>query len=325
MDRRAFIVGSVAAFSGARAARAEVKLYRIGYLSPNHPKTFGVDVFRQALNDLGWVEGRNVSIDYRSADGRFDRLPRLAAELVSLKPDVIVAVSTVSALAAKKTTRSIPIVFTYVSEPVASGLVQTLARPTANITGVAHHNASLNPKRLEILQNAVPNATHIVGLWQPGGLGDFTDRLMLKQTDAAAATLGVRIQLVEARGLADLDGAFATAARARPEALFVLPGPVFRSNAQRVVELVAKSRLPAMYFGREFPEAGGLMSYGADLTDILKSAAAYVDRLLKGARPADLPVEQSAKFELVINLKTAKALGLTIPPALLLRADQLIE
>jgi putative ABC transport system substrate-binding protein len=306
-------------------AQQAAKVYRLGYLSSHPPETFRVAVLRQALHELGWVEGRNLVIDYRAADGEINRLPALATELARLKPDVIVAVPTVSALAAQRTTQEIPIVFTHVSDPVGSGLVQSLARPGANVTGVTHLNTSLNPKRLEILWHAVPKGTHIAAIWQPGGLGEHTERLMRKQTDAAAGALGVRLQFVEARGLGDLDTALATAVRGRPGGLFVLPGPVFLNSPRRVVELVAKSRLPAMYFAREFAEVGGLMSYGADMSEVLRRAASYVDRLLKGARPADLPVEQSSTFELVINLKTAKALDLTIPPSLLLRADQVIE
>ena len=230
-----------------------------------------------------------------------------------------------SALTAQSATSNIPIVFTHVSDPIGTGLVRTFARPTANLTGLTHLNASLNPKRLEILRQALPKEADITGVWQRGGLGEHTERVMLAETNAAAATLGFRLRLLEVRSAGELDAAFATAVRERPGALFVLPGPVFRSNAQRVVELVARAALPAVYFGREFPEVGGLMSYGADLADTMRAAASYIDRLLKGARPADLPVEQGSKFELVINLKTAKALGLTIPPSLLVRADQLIE
>jgi putative ABC transport system substrate-binding protein len=327
MDRRSFLVGVGALVTLPTVTQAQQagKVYRIGYLSSNPPETFRVPVFRQALHHLGWVEGRNLLIDYRSADGKFDRLPALAAELVRLKSDVIVAAPTISALAAQRTTREIPIVFTHVSDPIGSGLVQSLARPEGNVTGLTHLNTSLNPKRLEILRHAVPKETHIAAFWQPGGLGEHTDRLMLKELDAAVGALGVQLQLVEARGSGDLDAAFATAARARSGVRFVLPGPLFLSNARRVVELAARHRFPTMYFAREFAEVGGLMSYGADMTDILRGAASYVDRLLKGARPGDLPVEQGSKFELVINLKTAKALGLTIPPSLLLRADHVIE
>jgi putative ABC transport system substrate-binding protein len=309
----------------AAHAQPARRVYRLGYLTPTAPETFGVAVFRQALGDLGWVEGRNLLIDYRSADGKFERLPGLAAELIRLKPDLIVAIATVSALAAQKTTRDIPIVFAYVSDAVGSGLVEGLARPAANVTGLTHHNSSLNPKRLEFLQHAMPKATVVAGLWQPGGLGQHTERLMLQETEAAATALGMRLRLVEARGAGDLEAAFATASGAHPDALFVLPAPVFRSNARRVVDLVARGRLPAMYFGREFPDVGGLMSYGADMANILQGAASYVDRILKGARPSDLPVERGSKFEFVINAKTAKALGLTIPASLLARADEVIE
>jgi putative tryptophan/tyrosine transport system substrate-binding protein len=328
MDRRRFVLTSLA---GALAAPLSVeaqeagKVYRLGYLSSHPAETFRVDVLRQALHELGWVEGRNLVVDYRSADGKINRLPDLAAELIRFKPDVMVAVPTVSALAAQRTTQEIPIVFTHVSDPVGSGLVQSLARPAGNVTGLTHLNTSLNPKRLEVLWHAVPKGAHIAAIWQPGGLGEHTERLMLKQTDAATGALSVGLRFVEVRGPGDLEAAFATAVRGRPGALFVLPGPFFLNYRRRVVELVAKSRLPAMYFAREFVEVGGLMSYGADMTEILRRAASYVDRLLKGARPADLPVEQGSKFELVISLKTAKALGLTIPTSLLVRADQVIE
>jgi putative ABC transport system substrate-binding protein len=328
VNRRAFVTGVGAILAAPLAARAQEagKVYRLGYLSSHPAETFRVDVLRQALKDLGWVEGRNLVVDYRSADGKINRLSDLAADLLRLKPNVIVAVPTVSALAAQRTTQEIPIVFTHVSDPVGSGLVRSLARPAGNVTGLTHLNTSLNPKRLEVLWHVVPKGAHIAAIWQPGGLGEQTERLMLKQTDAAAGALSVGgLRFVEARGPGDLEAAFATAVRGHPGALFVLPGPVFLNNPRRVVELVAKSRLPAMYFAREFVEVGGLMSYGADMTEILRRAASYVDRLLKGARPADLPVEQGSKFELVINLKTAKALGLTIPPSLLARADQVIE
>jgi putative ABC transport system substrate-binding protein len=218
-------------------------------------------------------------------------------------------------------TRDIPIVFAYVSDAVGSGLVEGLARPAANVTGLTHHNSSLNPKRLDLLHRAVPKAALVAGVWQPGGLGQHTEQLMLQETDAAATALGMRLRLVEARGAGDLDAAFAAAAEAHPDALVVLPAPVFRSNARRVVQLVARGRLPTMYFGREFPEVGGLMSYGADMANILQRAAFYVDRILKGARPSDLPVERGSKFEFVINAKTAKALGLTLAPSLLAGAE----
>jgi putative ABC transport system substrate-binding protein len=328
MDRRRFVLTSLAgALAAPLASEAQQpgKVYRIGYLSSNPPETFRVHVFRQALRESGWVEGRNLLVDYRSADGKLDRLPSLAAELVGLNVDVIVAVPTVSALAAKRATPKIPIVFTHVSDPVGAGLVISLARPGGNVTGLTHLNASLNPKRLEILKETAPQAAHVAAVWHPGGLGERTERTMLRETEAAARALGLSLQLLEARGPADLDSVFAAAARGRSAAVIVLPAPVFLSEAGHVVDLVAKSRLPAIYFAREFAEAGGLIAYGADMADILRGAASYVDKILRGTEPANLPVEQGSKFELLINLKTAKALGLTIPPSLLLRADQVIE
>jgi putative tryptophan/tyrosine transport system substrate-binding protein len=328
MDRRAFIsgiTGGLLAAPLAAEAQPTGKVYRIGYLSSNPPETFRVHVFRQALREFGWVEGRNIIVEYRSADGNLDRLPGLAAELVGLNVDVIVAVPTVSAPAAKRAAPKIPIVFTHVSDPVGAGLVTSLARPGGNVTGLTHLNASLNPKRLEILRETVPQVAQVAALWHPGGLGERTESGMLKETEAAARALSLSLQLLEARRSADLDRVFAAVARGRSGAVIVLPGPVFLSEPGRVVDLIAKSRLPAIYFAREFAEAGGLMAYGADMADILRGAASYVDKILRGTEPANLPVEQGSKFELVINLKTARALGLKIPPALLQRADQVID
>ncbi|MBI3007479.1 MAG: ABC transporter substrate-binding protein [candidate division NC10 bacterium] len=309
----------------AAEAQQASKVARIGYLSSHSPERFRVEAFRQALHEFGWVEGGNLIIDYRSADGKFDRLPDLAAELVGLKVDVIVAVATVPALAAKRATQTIPIVFTHVSDPVGSGLVPSLARPGNNITGFTHINAALSPKRLEILKQAVPKVTHVAALWHPGGLGEHTERTMLRETEDAARALGVHLQFIEARGPHDFDRAFAAVTRERAGALSVLPSPIFLNEPRRIVDFVARTRVPAVYFAREFAEAGGLMAYGADMADIVRGAARYVDKILKGAKPADLPVEQGSKFELVINLKTAKALGLTIPQSILLRADDVIQ
>lgn len=306
-------------------AQQASKLSRIGYLSSHSPETFRIEAFRQALHQFGLVEGRNLIIDYRSADGRFDRLPELAAELVRLKVDVIVAVPTVSAAAAKRATQTIPIVFTHVSDPVGSGLVPTLARPGGNVTGFTHVNVGLSPKRLEFLKEMIPNVTRVVALWHPGGLGERTENIMLKETEAAARALGIQPQFLEVRSSSDFDRAFGTVTKQGAGALMVLPSPLFLTEHRRIVDLVAKTRLPAVYFAREFAEAGGLMSYGADMADILRGAASYVDKILKGAKAADLPVEQGSKFELVINPKTARALGLTLPPGLLLRAVQVID
>jgi putative ABC transport system substrate-binding protein len=329
MDRRRFVAG-LGAMLAARPLAAEAqqqvgKAYRLGYLSSHSPETFRIQVFRQALRESGWVEGKNLLIDYRSADGKLDRLPALAADLVGLNVDVILAVPTVSALAAKRATAKIPIVFTHVSDPVGSGLVTSLARPGGNITGFTHLNASLNPKRLEILKEAAPQATRLVGLWHPGGLGEQTERAMLIEIEGAARALGLSLQLLETRTPEDLERVFAAAAKDRAPALIVLPGPVLLTEHRRVVELAAKIRVPAIYFAREFAEAGGLMAYGADMGDILRGAASYVDKILKGTEPANLPVVQGSKFELVINLKAANAVGLTIPASLLARADEILR
>ena len=301
------------------------KLPSIGYLSSHSPETFRIEAFRQALNELGLVEGRNLIIEYRSAGGRFDRLPELAAELVRLKVDVIVAVPTVSAVAAKRASQRIPIVFTHVSDPVASGLVPALARPGGNVTGFTHVNVGLSPKRLEFLKETIPSVARVVALWHPGGLGERTENILLKETEAAAKTLGIHLQFLEVRASGDFDRALGTVTKGGAGPLMVLPGPLLLTEHQRVVDLVARTRLPAVYFAREFAGAGGLMSYGADMVPILRGAASYVDKILKGAKPADLPVEQGSKFELVVNLKTAKALGLTIPQSILVRADEIIQ
>jgi len=329
MDRRAFIgtlTGSLLAAPLAAGAQQAAKVARIGYLSTNlaaNPHTH--EAFRQGLRDLGYVEGRNVVIEYRDAEGKFERLPALAAELVALKVDVIVAGGNSLARAAKQATRTLPIVFASVSDPVGSGLVTSLARPGGNVTGAAILSPELVGKRLELLTLAVPGVSRVAVLWLPGALGERTEKDMLKEADVAARALGVQLQFVEARGPADLDRAFSDMTRARAGALTVLPSLMFLREHRRLVDLAAKHRLPAVYTVKEYVDAGGLMAYAPNLADVFRRAATYVDRILKGAKPGDLPVEQPTKFELVINLKTAKALGLTIPPSLLQRADQVIE
>jgi putative ABC transport system substrate-binding protein len=301
---------------------------RIGYLSTQSlsPPTRLGEAFRQGLRDLGYVEGRNVVIESRSAEGKLERLPALAAELVALKVDVIVApAGTPPALAAKQATRTIPIVFIAVGDPVTSGLVSSLARPGGNATGLTDVNPELVGKRLELLTQAVPGVSRLAVLWQPGAVGERTEKDMLKAAEVAARALGVRLQVVEARGPADFDRAFSDMTSARAGALTVLGSNMFFKERRRLVDLAAKNRLPAVYITREYVDAGGLMSYGADLADSFRRAATYVDKILKGAKPGDLPVEQPTKFELVINLKTAKSLGLTIPASVLGRADRVIE
>ena len=329
MDRRAFLAGTGAVLLAvplAAEAQQAVKVARIGWLGNNPGNSPHLrEAFLQGLRDLGYVEGRNLVMEYRFAEGKLERLPALAAELVALKVDVIVGPATASALAAKQAIRTIPIVFPAAADAVTSGLVTSLARPGGNVTGLSFLGPELIGKRLEQLKQAVPGVSRVAVLWQPGALGERTDKYILKEAEVAARALGVRPQFVEARGPADFDRAFSDMTRARAGALTVWSTPMFVSERRRLVDLAAKNRLPAVYPWREFVDAGGLMSYGPDLADMFRRAATYVDKILKGAKPADLPVEQPTKFELVINLKTAKALGLTIPASVLARADEVIQ
>src|SRR5262245_10516821 len=329
MKRRTFVTGLGAVLAAPLAAEAQQaeKVARIGYLSTSLAATPHIqEAFRQGLRDLGYVEGRNVVIEYRDAEGKHERLPALAAELVALKVDVIVAAaSNHLALAAKQATRTLPIVFAAVVDPVASGLVTSLARPGGNVTGASILSSELVGKRLELLTQAIPGVSRVAVLWLPGALGERVEKDMLKEADVAARALGVRLQFVEARGPADLDRAFSDMTRARAGAMTVLPSAMFLRERRRLVDLAAEHRLPAVYTVKEYVDAGGLMAYAPNLADVVRRAATYVDRILKGAKPGDLPVEQPTKFELVINLKTARTLGLTIPPSVLSRADQIIE
>jgi len=327
MNRRTFVRGTLGLLATPLAAQAQpaAKIARIGWLGVS-PATNPhlIEAFRQGLRDLGYVEGRNLVIEIRSAEGKFERLPALAAELVALKVDVIVVGGTPAALAAKQATTILPIVVSAVGDPVGSGLVTSLARPGGNVTGVSNLSLELVAKRLELLKQAVPGVSRVAVLWQPGVLDEHTEDIR-KGAEVAARALGVQLQFVEARSPKDFDRAFSEITRARPGALTVLPSSMFLIERRRLVDLTAKNRLPAVYFVREFVDAGSFMSYGPDLPDLNRRAATYVDKILKGAKPGDLPIEQPTKFELVINLKTAKALGLTIPPSLLQRADQVIE
>ncbi len=319
-------LGLLAAPHGAEAQQA-AKVYRIGLLSgaaPTAPPDF-LEAFRQGLRELGYVEGQNIAIESRRAEGRLERLSDLAAELVRLKVDLILTLDTPSALAAKQATTTIPIVMLGTADPVGSGLVASLARPGGNITGLSFLGAELVAKRLELLREAVPGVTRVAVLWHPGAHGEGTQQEMLKETQVAGRALGVQLQLLEARGPNDFDRAFAAMTRERAGALMLLPSTIFSSGRKRIVGLAGQSRLPAMFYFRHFVEAGGLMSYGPSLADNYRRAATYVDKILKGAKPADLPVEQPTRFELVINLNTAKALGLTFPRSILIRADQVIQ
>jgi putative ABC transport system substrate-binding protein len=329
MRRRDFMTLVVGASAGAWPSAADAqqaaKIARIGYLASNLGNQGPLEAFRQGLRDLGYVEGRNLVIEYRDAQGKLEPLPALAAELVALKVDVIVASSTAAALAAKQTTSVVPIVFATVPDPVASGLVASLARPGGNVTGLSNLNADLVGKGLEYLTQAVPGARRVAVLSQPGAFGERTEREMLKAAEVAAAALGIQLQFVEARGPADIDKAFSEITGARAEAVTVLVSGMLLGERSRLVDLAAKNRLPVVYTFRELADAGGLMSYGTSLADLFRRAASYVDKILKGTKPADLPVEQPIKLELVINLKAAQALGLTVPPTLVARADQVIE
>ncbi len=329
MERRTFIAMLTSGFFAAPlAAEAQqaTRVARIGYLGTNvaaFPQLR--EAFLQGLRDLGHVEGRNVVIEYRSAEGKPERLPALAAELVALKVDVIVATGTPASLAAKQATRTLPIVFAGVADPVGGGLVTSLARPGGNVTGLSLLAPELVGKGLELLKQAVPGVSRVAVLWQPGGSGERTEQDMLKAAEGAARALGVRLQFIEVRGPADFDRAFSDMTKARAGALTVLSSNMFLVEHRRLVTLAGKNRLPAVYPFREFVDAGGLMAYGAGVHDSVRRAATYVDKILKGTKPADLPVEQPTKFELVINLKTAKALGLTIPQSVLGRADEVLQ
>jgi putative ABC transport system substrate-binding protein len=329
MNRRTFmamIAGGLVAAPLAAEAQQAAKIAQIGYVALNlaaAPRL--TEAFRQGLRDLGYVEGRNLVIEYRSAEGKPERFPALAAELVALKVDVIVAPGTPQALAAMQATRTLPIIFAAVADPVTSGLVTSLAQPGGNVTGLSYIAPEIVGKRLELLKQAVPGVSRVAVLWQPGALPERTDKDLLKAADVAARALGMRLQFVEAQGPADLDRAFSDMTRARADALTVAPSALLFNERRRLVELAAMNRLPAVYPSRDSVDVGGLMAYGSDLADSFRRIATYVDKILKGAKPADLPVERPTKFELVINLKTAKALGLTIPPSLLQRADEVIQ
>jgi putative ABC transport system substrate-binding protein len=305
-------------------AQQPKKVRRIGFLGGASSSSYAVriDAFRQGLNELGYIEGKNIVIEYRYAEGNLDRLPGLAKELVGLKPDVIVAAPTPSVLAAKKASATIPIVFVSVADPVGSGLVASLARPGENITGLTVLVPELSGKRLELLKEALPNVIRVAALWNPA---NPAQKLVWKEMQAAAQELRLQLQSLEVRSANDFDIAFEAALRERTQALIPSPEPLINTQLKRIVEFAAKNRLPAMYGGPEVVDAGGLMSYAPNYIDQYRRTAIYVDKILKGAKPADLPVQQPMKFEFVINLKAAKQIGVTIPPNVLARADKVIR
>jgi putative ABC transport system substrate-binding protein len=308
----------------AAEAQQAAKVARIGWLGEEPTRsTYLREAFLQGMGDLGYVEGRNLVLESRYAEGKLERFPALAAELVALKVDVIVAAGgTRAVLAAKQATKTVPIVFPAASDPVASGLVSSLARPDGNVTGLSFFSPELVGKCLELLTQAAPGVSRVAVLWQPGERPE-TD--MLKAAEVAARALRIRLQFVEARGPDDFDRAFSEITRARAGALTLVTSAMLFSERKRLVDLAAKNRLPTVYPWRDGVDAGGLMSYGPNTADLFRRTAIYVDKILKGAKPGELPVEQPTKFELVINLKAAKTLGLTIPQSLVARADRVIE
>jgi ABC-type uncharacterized transport system substrate-binding protein len=326
-DRRAFLAGAATLLVAPFVVEAQpaAKVPRIGWLggpTREAAEPFTRE-FQRGLKDLGWIEGQNIVIEWRFGGGRAERLPALAEELVRLRVELIVTPSTPTIFAARNATKTIPIVTVGGGDPLELGLVTSLARPGGNITGLtANVGPEIAGKQLELLKEAVPNVSRVAVLWNPNTPGNAP---AANEAESAARVLKVELQLLEARKLDDFESAFAAMSARRAGALLVVGDVMFTTYRTQLAKLALKSRLPAMYGGRQFPEDGGLMSYGTDSLDNFRRAASYVDRILKGARPGDLPIERSAKFELVINLKTAKAIGVTIPPSLLGRADQVIE
>jgi putative ABC transport system substrate-binding protein len=332
MKRREFIAGIGVAATWPMVARAQQKSKPVigvlngGGIDPSEPRAWGLRAFRQGLREVGYVEGSNVLIEYRGAQGKSERFPILAAELVALKVDVIVTTGgTLAALAAKQATTTIPVVFGAVGDPIADGLVGSLARPGGNVTGLSVVATDLVGKWLELLKQVVPEVSLIAMLWKPDSVPDRTNEDRLREAGVSAQALGVQLQLVEAQSPADFDRALSEISAKGAGALLVLPTPVYDSEPQRLLDLVAKYRLPTMHANRYYVERGGLMCYGPNVADLYRRAAGYADKILKGAKPSDLPVEQPTKYELVINRKTANALGLKLPPMLLARADEVIE
>ena len=327
MRRREFIalLGGATAASAVRptatGAQTPPKIPRVGYIAASSTTAVGhiVGAFRKGLRELGYVEGQTIALEVRYAEGRLERIPELVAQLVGLKMDVLVVGTSQAALAVKKATGTIPIVMIG-ADPVGLGVVASLARPGGNVTGLSYFNEAIVGKRLELIKELVPGLARLAVLSNPTVVAHA---IFWKDTEAAARTLGVALQPLEVRGPEDFEAAFAAATQGNAQA--VIAHALTASHRPRIVALAASSRLPAMYGFREFPDEGGLMSYGPSLVDLLRRAATFVDKILKGAKPADLPIEQPTKFELVINRKTADALGLTVPPTLLAQADDVIE
>ena len=305
-------------------AQQPKKVPRVGYLAGPSLSSMSArtEAFRQGLRELGYVEGKNIVIEYRYAEGKLERVPALAAELVHLKVDVIVTAAATPTRAAKGATVTIPIVMTNDNDPVGNGFVASLARPGGNVTGMASLSPELSGKRLELLKEIVPTLSRVAVVGTSTNPGNAQT---LRETELAAETFGVRLQYLDVISSNDIETAFRRASKGRAEAVLALGGPLLADRRKQFADLAAKSRLPAIYWRSDIVEAGGLMSYGVYSPDLDRRAATYVDKILKGAKPGDLPVEQPTKFELVINLKTAKQIGLTIPPNVLARADRVIR
>jgi putative ABC transport system substrate-binding protein len=323
MRRRAFIL-VVALLLAAVAAQAEQagRVHRIGVLMNDGSPPGLLEAFREGLHELGYVEGKNITIELRNAEGKNERLSALANELVRLKVDVILAVNTPSAHAAKKATTTTPIVITRVADPVGSGLVPSLARPDGNVTGLSILPEGLSPKRIQLLREILPGISRLVVLFNADNPGSA---LVLAETERASSQVGLQVLRLPVRGPSDFPGAFQVATRARAEALFVLDDAVVTKYRGQILRLATNHSLPVVSTYKDFVEAGGLLAYGPNLPAAYRRAAYYADRILKGAKPSDLPVEEPTQLDLVVNLKTAKALGLTIPPSVLLSANHVIE
>jgi len=325
VKRREFITlvgGAAVGWPLAAFAQTQPKIPRVGLvLASTRASKHLLEAFRQALRELGHVEGQTILLEIRWAEERVERLAELVVELVGLKVDVLVTLSTPVSVAAKNTTQTIPIVM-MATDPVGLGLIGSLSRPGGNVTGLSYLAEEIIAKRLQLLKELVPGLARVGVLKNPMDPGD---RAIWKETEVAAQRLGVALEALEVRGPADFETAFATAKERNAQALLTLDGPLTYAYRPQIIALAASSRLPAMYNLREYPDAGGLMSYGASTVLLFRRAATFVDKILKGAKPADLPVEQPTKFELVINVKVAKALGLTIPPSLLVQADEVID
>jgi putative ABC transport system substrate-binding protein len=329
VSRRQFAISlgalALAAPLASFAQQVPTRIPRIGYLQgvvPQNNSSPFLEDFRQGLRELGYVEGKNVQLEIRWGEGKLDRLPALAAELVQLKVDVIVAVTSPAVWAAKQATRTIPIVMPTSSDPVGDGLVASLARPGGNITGLSMMGPEVGAKRLQLLRDVLPKVHPVAVMWNP----DYTGMVArFRQTQGAAPAVGMGVRSVEVRDSRELERAIEIMDRERPDALVLLVDPLTLSQRLRIVEFAAEARIPAIYESSQFVDAGGLMSYGPNVDELVRRSAVYVDKILKGAKPADLPIEQPAKFELVINLTTAKALGITIPQSVRLQADRVIE